>query len=248
MKIYLHQINDIETEVVLAPEETWIAEAVARLDESDEKDDTTVDSNGFSSPSLSALREQVKKSVTLAPLKTREISGYFQLRQIDEVVVINGEIHTQLNLLCSRCGQGYEHPINTNFSGLYCRDPAMAGVGYLDTKKKFGKNGEEIEGPSRPQGQNHGYARHAHNFAADEERASDLSSKDLDITYISEEYINLADVLTEQIQLQVPFQPLCKEECQGLCLTCGTNLNRGRCACAKLKKNAAFSVLKDLKF
>lgn len=234
MKVYLHQIHDSETEVALAPEETWIAEAVARLDEK------TDDASGFSSPS--------SKATPRLPLKQREITGYFQLRQVDQVVVINGEIHTQLNLLCSRCGQGFQHPINTCFSGLYCRDPAMAGVGYLDIKKKRSKNGEEIDGPARPQGQNHGYARHAHNFAADEDRASDLSSKDLDITYISEEYIDLGDVLTEQIQLQVPFQPLCKEECQGLCLTCGTNLNRGRCACSKLKKSTPFSVLKDLKF
>lgn len=242
MKVYLHQINDSETEVALVPEETWISEAVTRLDEKtdDSTNDSPKNSNDFTRLS--------SKSSVRSPSKPREITGYFQLRQVDQVVVINGEIHTQLNLLCSRCGQGFQHPINTNFSGLYCQDPAMAGVAYLDAKKKRDRNGEEIDGPARPQGQNHGYARHAHNFAADEERSSDLSSKDLDITYISEEYIDLGDVLTEQIQLQVPFQPLCKDECQGLCLTCGTNLNRGRCACSKLKKNTPFSVLKDLKF
>jgi uncharacterized protein len=73
------------------------------------------------------------------------------------------------------------------------------------------------------------------------------TAKDLDITYLSQDFIDLADVLTEQLRLQVPFQPLCKDSCKGMCANCGADLNVGRCACQKLVKNSPFSVLKDLK-
>jgi uncharacterized protein len=116
-------------------------------------------------------------------------------------------------------------------TGLFCKDPVMAGVGHL------------TEG-NRPSGQNKGFARHAHDSAAD-----DLISegKDLDITYLSNDYVDLSEVLTEQLQLQVPFQPLCKADCKGMCSHCGADLNTGRCACAKITNAHPFSVLKDLK-
>ena len=96
----------------------------------------------------------------------------------------------------------------------------------------------------RPVGQNQGHARHAHDESLDDEIEE---GKDLDITYISEDFINLADVLTEQIQFQVPFQPLCQENCKGMCPQCGADLNVGRCACAKIATARPFSVLRDFK-
>lgn len=70
---------------------------------------------------------------------------------------------------------------------------------------------------------------------------------DLDITYLSEDTIDLKAVLTEQLQLQVPFQPLCREDCKGICFNCGADLNVGRCACAKVTKANPFAALKELK-
>lgn len=103
----------------------------------------------------------------------------------------------------------------------------MAGIGHLEA--------------GQPAGQNKGFARHAH----DKESAE--NGQDLDITYLSQDFIELGDVLTEQLQLQVPFQPLCKDSCQGMCTQCGTDLNAGRCACAKIVKQTPFAVLKNLK-
>ncbi|MGE0615645.1 MAG: DUF177 domain-containing protein [Bacteriovoracia bacterium] len=75
---------------------------------------------------------------------------------------------------------------------------------------------------------------------------AELGKDDLEINFLSEDFIDLKEVLAEQIQLQVPFQPLCKESCKGMCHHCGTDLNAGRCACEKLVQNNPFSVLKDL--
>jgi len=176
--------------------------------------------------------ESVKKS------KERPVNVHFSLRKVDEVIVINGKIQTFIELVCSRCASLFQKTCNPNFSALFCKDPVMAGVAHLQ------RQGTDHREPGRPMGQNQGFARHAHNSDDDEASAE---GKDLDITYLSHEYIDLGDVLTEQLQLQIPFQPLCKESCKGICSQCGTDLNLGRCACAKIKSSHPFSVLSDFK-
>jgi uncharacterized protein len=43
--------------------------------------------------------------------------------------------------------------------------------------------------------------------------------------------INLDEIIRQYALLSVPMKPLCKEECAGLCSTCGKNLNQGYCDC-----------------
>lgn len=113
----------------------------------------------------------------------------------------------------------------------------MAGIAHFQ-KDQQGRESGTIVGRTK------GFARHAHDSSED---AAVEAGQDLDITYISEDFIDLAAVLTEQIQLQIPFQPLCRAECKGMCTQCGADMNVGRCPCAKLTKSGPFSVLKDLK-
>jgi uncharacterized protein len=168
----------------------------------------------------------------------RPIQAYLSLRNVDEVIVVSGKIDTFIELVCSRCAMTFQHPCHLQFSALFCKDPVMAGIAHLQTQ------GNHPRGPAKPVGQNQGFARHAHNSEDDDDVSA---GKDLDITYLSHDYIELGDVLTEQLQLQVPFQPLCKETCKGICSRCGTDLNVGRCACSKIKDSNPFSVLSDFK-
>lgn len=218
MKIYIHELTDLETELDFTQQEEWVRTAVERVDEKSEPD---------------ALEELLPKSVQShkSQKAERPIRAHFNLRKVDDVVVINGDIETKINLLCSRCASPFQFGTAPHFSALFCKDPVMAGIGHLETQ----------QGVQKPAGQNKGFARHAHDDSADE------TGQDLDITYLSQDFIELGDVLTEQLQLQVPFQPLCKESCQGMCSQCGADLNVGRCACAKLAKQTPFSVLKNLK-
>jgi uncharacterized protein len=170
--------------------------------------------------------------------KKRPVNGHLSLRKVDEVIVVSGKIETYVELVCSRCANPFQHACSPEFSALFCKDPVMAGVAHLQRPEA------NPRGPGKPMGQNQGFARHAHDFSADNDLAE---GKDLDITYLSQDFIDLGDVLTEQLQLQVPFQPLCKETCKGICSNCGTDLNAGRCACAKIKSSHPFSVLKDFK-
>jgi len=46
-----------------------------------------------------------------------------------------------------------------------------------------------------------------------------------DIEFISGNELDVGDVVHEQIAIDIPFQPLCSEDCKGLCPQCGANLN-----------------------
>lgn len=60
--------------------------------------------------------------------------------------------------------------------------------------------------------------------------------------------IDLTEPLRENILLELPMKPLCDEDCQGLCPTCGSDLNEGACTCEDVKGDVdpRLAVLKDL--
>jgi len=45
--------------------------------------------------------------------------------------------------------------------------------------------------------------------------------------------LELAPMLREHVILSAPMQPLCSDDCLGLCARCGKNLNEGPCQCAE---------------
>jgi uncharacterized protein len=65
-------------------------------------------------------------------------------------------------------------------------------------------------------------------------------------TYTGDE-IDLAPEIAEQVLLELPYKPLCREGCHGLCPTCGADLNLNQCSCAGSSVSLAFSALKDFK-
>lgn len=46
-------------------------------------------------------------------------------------------------------------------------------------------------------------------------------------------FSDLTDSLRECIILSLPSNPLCREDCKGLCQHCGRNLNKEACACVR---------------
>ncbi len=217
MKIYLHEIKEVDKEISATEKEGWVSSTVSALDES--------------TASLPGSNENLRPASLKAATMIRPTFVRFNLRRVDEVIVVSGDLGTSVQLLCSRCASPFVFPIDEHFMALYCKDKEMAGISYLD------KN-------SNPRGQNKGFARHAHDF---NQASGDEAAADLEITYIEEEFLDLALVLSEQVRLRIPFQPLCKEDCKGICANCGADLNVGRCACAKVTSKSPFSVLKGLK-
>jgi uncharacterized protein len=58
-----------------------------------------------------------------------------------------------------------------------------------------------------------------------------LGSQDLDVVFLPEDTLDEAELVREQFELQAPMHPLCVENCQGLCPSCGKNWNKGPCHC-----------------
>ena len=59
--------------------------------------------------------------------------------------------------------------------------------------------------------------------------------------------IQLDAVCLEVISLALPVQPLCKEDCAGLCSQCGADRNQAACSCDDTPPNSPFAVLASLR-
>jgi len=45
--------------------------------------------------------------------------------------------------------------------------------------------------------------------------------------------LDLCDEAREALLLELPMSPHCREDCRGLCPTCGADLNEGPCGCSR---------------
>ncbi len=68
-----------------------------------------------------------------------------------------------------------------------------------------------------------------------------------DVNYYKGKTLNLYNVLRDQLFLALPLKPLCREECKGLCPSCGADLNKGPCSCKAKKGDPRLAALKKLK-
>lgn len=59
--------------------------------------------------------------------------------------------------------------------------------------------------------------------------------------------LNLAEVAWEQFMLALPPNPLCRDDCKGLCGKCGTNLNLGNCECSEREGDPRMAAFKNIK-
>jgi len=81
--------------------------------------------------------------------------------------------------------------------------------------------------------------------SSDEE--TELREDDMESNFYQGGEIHLSEIACEQVFLEIPFKPLCQEECKGLCPTCGKDLNFGSCECVREEFGSGFSALKKLK-
>jgi uncharacterized protein len=60
------------------------------------------------------------------------------------------------------------------------------------------------------------------------------------------EFVDLTGEVREAIILALPGYPVCREACQGLCMTCGANLNTASCSCREKGRDRRWSALDAL--
>lgn len=73
-----------------------------------------------------------------------------------------------------------------------------------------------------------------------------LTEKDLRMAYYTDDRIDLMEEIRQDIILAIPVKPLCQEDCQGLCPSCGQNLNIGKCNCQEEDISSPWNSLKKL--
>lgn len=59
--------------------------------------------------------------------------------------------------------------------------------------------------------------------------------------------LDLARVAWEQFMLSLPVNPVCKDDCKGLCPQCGANRNHVDCDCETSAGDPRLAILRDLK-
>ncbi len=74
----------------------------------------------------------------------------------------------------------------------------------------------------------------------------ELEEAELNVSYYDGDTLELAEIAREQLLLLLPVKPLCKEDCAGLCPSCGQDFNEGYCDCPKDVGDPRFAVLKSL--
>ena len=80
-----------------------------------------------------------------------------------------------------------------------------------------------------------------------DEEEIEVKVEEIGMIYFKGEEINLQQGIQEQVVMAIPLQPLCDENCKGLCQRCGSDLNQGDCGCKREPGANTFAVLKNLK-
>jgi uncharacterized protein len=118
-----------------------------------------------------------------------------QVTNTNKAVMVNGIIETELKVVCGRCLEPFNYPLN---------------LPYQDEWFFASQATEELL-----------------------ENAFLLEKDDIDI----------GERIFEQIVLSLPMKFICSDECQGLCLTCGANLNLTSCSCKEEIIDPRFAAL-----
>jgi uncharacterized protein len=70
----------------------------------------------------------------------------------------------------------------------------------------------------------------------------ELKYEDMDIGYYDGVRFDVNALALERIELAIPMQHVCRDDCKGLCYKCGVDLNEETCLC-KEEPDARFAVL-----
>ena len=78
----------------------------------------------------------------------------------------------------------------------------------------------------------------------DDEEGAELQDRDLVVAFYRGDILDLGATVREQVLLAQPMKRLCREDCKGVCPTCGADRNLSACGCPKeAKSDTPFSSL-----
>lgn len=60
----------------------------------------------------------------------------------------------------------------------------------------------------------------------------ELRKHEMEMEFYTKGIIDIEEILSTNIILNIPMYPVCSETCKGICPNCGRNLNREKCTCS----------------
>jgi uncharacterized protein len=74
-----------------------------------------------------------------------------------------------------------------------------------------------------------------------------VTDAEAEIGYYQGDGLLLEDVLREQVLLALPLKVTCRQDCRGLCLHCGKNLNEEQCSCTTAVEDPRWTALREIR-
>ena len=151
---------------------------------------------------------------------TGPLAVSLDLTNIEGLVAVTGVLEGTIIRECVRCLKKYEDPLAFSVRAAFTPEPKSAPRHQkrIDPRKTRAEI-TEAEPEEEPDDQYHYQGNQ----------------------------LNLAPMLREHVILSAPMQPLCSDDCLGLCAQCGKNLNEGPCQCAAEPPIPTFRVVQDIK-
>ena len=74
----------------------------------------------------------------------------------------------------------------------------------------------------------------------------DLEDPELSVVFFDGDHLPLGEEIRQELVLKIPFVPLCRPDCKGLCPICGGDRNKEPCTCVPGPKDNPFQGLDKL--
>ncbi len=142
------------------------------------------------------------------------------LTNVEGLVAVTGVLEGTLVRECVRCLKEYEDPLAFSVRAAFIPEPKSA--------------------PRHPK-------RVDPRKVREEAVEAELEGEPDDQYQYQGNQLELAPMLREHVILSAPMQPLCSDDCLGLCARCGKNLNEGPCQCAAEPPIPTFRVVQGMK-
>ena len=77
-------------------------------------------------------------------------------------------------------------------------------------------------------------------------QAVELEDEDMTVSVFDGEAIDIDELVREQVFLAIPERNLCREDCKGICPSCGIDRNMKECGCESAESDPRWAALKNL--
>jgi uncharacterized protein len=154
----------------------------------------------FKEPVGSTREYDINETITVGD-SSFEVQGEIKLVRTGQGLLLKGKLHTEVEVVCSRCLRLFGCPLTLNI------------------EEEYFPTADIVSGASLPLPDESGY------FTIDEHYVLDLT-----------------EAIHQYIMLAIPMKPLCREDCPGICPSCGYNLNLGPCGCLSQNRPSLGSI------